>query len=408
MDDEMDKYASKILNMLLDKYEESKSFIGTNQVKQSFYLYPDKEFPRYKDDSDYETFAAINDAIQFLESNSYIQASRERSGVIKRVKLQDTNIPSIYNTLKRKPKEEENEWLNNQLKEIFLKNSPILEKYAESQKIRLAQNKKVEYYENDHREYENILKAVLFAEMNNNEIFIRDASVQLYGDSKYFEKIRKKVQLLMYQYGDFEEKETVLEECGVVKTPTYVAIKGNVILYIAGQTIDLSSFNGDLALSTKTIEDIADIKVFGNRVITIENLTTFHDYDITDGCCIYLGGFHNKIKTMFIKELHQRNPQKEYYHFGDIDAGGFYIYEHLIEKTGIMFQLLHMDIMTLETNRSIWKPLTMNDQKRLGKLIQKLNEKEKKHSLEADYRGTLQYMIDHNCKIEQEGLYAIM
>ncbi len=404
----MDKYESKILNRLLDKYEESKSFNGTNQVKQSFYLYPEKEFPRYKDDSDYETYAAINNAVLFLENKDYVQVTRERNGVIKRVKLQEVNIYLIYNTLKRRPKEEENEWIANQLDQIYSKNSLILKRYAENQKIRLAQNKKVEFYENDHSEYENILKAVLFVEMNEKEIFVRDASVQLFGDSKYLERILMKVQLLMFKYGDFEEKDTVMEECGIVKTPTYVAIKGKVIINIAGQIIDLSNFKGDLALSTKTIEEIEDIKVLGNRVITIENLTTFHDYDKVDGCCIYLGGFHNKIKRRFIKELSQKNPHKEYYHFGDIDAGGFHIYEHLVEKTGIMFQLLNMDIMTLETNRNIWRTLTVNDKKRLESLIQRLNEKECNHSLVVDYREVLLYMLDNNCKIEQEGLYAIV
>lgn len=402
------QYVSRILNRLLDKYEESKSFIGTNQVKQYFYLYPDKEFKGYNDDSDYDTFVAVNDAVFHLDHKGYISFTKERSGVIKRLWLIESKIPDIYTVLKRKPKEEENIWLTNSLDSIELKDSPILMKYIAAQRLRLLQNKKVEFYDNDHTEYENLLKAILFAETNEKEIFIRDASVQLFGDSKYFEKILQKVQLLMFAYGDYEEKETVMEECGVVRTPTYVTIKGDVTLNLLSQSIDLSRMKGDIALSTKTIEELKDMKVTGNRVITIENLTTFHDYDGAGACCIYLGGFHNKTKRMFLKDLYERNPGKEYYHFGDMDAGGFYIYDHLVEKTGIPFQLLHMDIITLQENQNIWKTLTKNDQIRLEKLLQKQIEKDKNSLLQVDYREIIQYMLNHNCKIEQEGLHIML
>ena len=50
----MTKYEKQILNVLLDKYEGSKSFIGTNQVNQSFTCKVAQMFPKYKDDSEYE------------------------------------------------------------------------------------------------------------------------------------------------------------------------------------------------------------------------------------------------------------------------------------------------------------------------------------------------------------------
>lgn len=59
----MIKYEKQILNVLLDKYEGSKSFIGTNQVNQSFTCKVAQMFPKYKDDSEYELFCAINEAV---------------------------------------------------------------------------------------------------------------------------------------------------------------------------------------------------------------------------------------------------------------------------------------------------------------------------------------------------------
>ena len=62
----MTKYEKQILNVLIDKYESSKSFIGTNQVNQSFTCKVEQLFPKYKDDSEYDLFCDVNESIDVL------------------------------------------------------------------------------------------------------------------------------------------------------------------------------------------------------------------------------------------------------------------------------------------------------------------------------------------------------
>jgi len=138
------------------------------------------------------------------------------------------------------------------------------------------------------------------------------------------------------------------------------------------------------------LDDITAIEVLGNKVITIENLTSFHAFNEMDYLVIFLGGFHNKIRRKFIKRLYQENPKANYYHFGDIDAGGFYILEHLRRMTEVDFKPYKMDIEILTRFKSYTKSLTKNDRERLKKL------------LDTDYSRTIQYMLDNNCKLEQE------
>ena len=52
----MTGYEKVLLNNLLDKYEKSKSFIGANQVNQSFTQNIDKLYPKFKDHSEYNLF----------------------------------------------------------------------------------------------------------------------------------------------------------------------------------------------------------------------------------------------------------------------------------------------------------------------------------------------------------------
>ena len=56
--------------------------------------------------------------------------------------------------------------------------------------------------------------------LNENEIFVRDLSIKLFHDSKRVEKLETKAKSLLYQYGDYLDKDSVFEECNVLKTPT--------------------------------------------------------------------------------------------------------------------------------------------------------------------------------------------
>jgi hypothetical protein len=179
----------------------------------------------------------------------------------------------------------------------------------------------------------------------------------------------------------------------VVRTPTQVLVKGNANICLDTQIIDLSKINGDMGFSTKSVDDITSVEVLGSRVVTIENLTSFYTYENNNDFVIYLGGFHNAVKREFIKKIYNSNPSKTYMHFGDIDAGGFYILKHLRSKTGVNFLPMKMDIETLQLYKDCVKTLSTEDRKRLEKL---LGDKE--------FKDVIAYMLENDCKLEQENV----
>ena len=74
-------------------------------------------------------------------------------------------------------------------------------------------------------------------------------------------------------------------------------LKGPVVLEFDGQILDLGRLNGDIALSSNTLKDIRCVRTYGKRIITVENLTSFHGSRFEKGdIAIYLGGFHNRVK----------------------------------------------------------------------------------------------------------------
>ena len=282
----------------------------------------------------------------------------------------------------------------------------VLDTYFAAQRVKISKNQKVEYFDGKKQEFLDLLTLVKLICTNEEEQFIRDFSVRHFLDSKRVEALANKAQALMYQYGEYQDRESVLEECGIVKTPTYVCLKGNGRMTLGGQVIDLSKLNGDMALSTTSLKELDKIEILGDCVVTVENLTSFHDYNGSEDFVIYLGGFHNTTKRKFLVDLYKQNSNKEYMHFGDIDAGGFYIYEHLKLKTGIPFKTLHMNVETLKKYSSQTKTLTQADRRRIESLLKKLDDKYKGRKVNEDYGEVLQYMLDNNCKLEQETLYG--
>lgn len=405
----------KVLGKLVDSYEKSKTFQGENKVNQRFAVDVEKLFPRYRDDAEYEFFCRVNEELLELEQQAFIELEWKKNGVLKKAVLRLDSLEACYEKLGRTPRKQEQENLLHLLQE-FLEEvcepdrkqelQPLI-LYLQAQQERISKNQNVEYYEHDIEDYKELLKLTGAVLTETEEIFVRNLSIRLFGDSKRVEQLEKRVEALLFQYGEFEEKDSVLEECGIVHTPTYVMIKGNGRIRLGTQEIDLSAFKGDIALSTESIKELESVAVQGMRVVTVENLTSFHEYGNREDFVIYLGGFHNKIKREFLTFLYAQNQEKEYRHFGDIDAGGFYILEHLKRKTRIPFTSLYMDAEILCRYADCAKPLMNHDRIRLERLEKELDQKSQTGTLTEDYRGTIRFMLEKGCKLEQEAVKVV-
>lgn len=386
----MMNYEKKILNTLIDKYEKSKSFTGKNKVSQNFSIKLEKDFPNYADDAEYEIFTQINEAVQNLLNKSFVSVTRKKNGIFNSVSLNTEKTDTIYIFLKRKPKAETNRDLLNILGKYSSEND-ILEKYCTEQTERINTNKKVQFFDEDLSEFENILKAVSEIVKVKEETYIRDFSIRVFGDSKLFETIKNKVIRLLFKYGDFPKEETILEELNVVKNPGHVYFKGSGVITTGNQTIDLSQLKSDIAISSLMLDDTS-VEITGKRLITVENLTTFNKFNEPDTFVVYLGGYHNSHRRIFIKKIYELNPEIEYFHYGDIDAGGFYILLHLRKKTGINFIPYNMNTDTLIKYSAYTQKLTAEDRKRL------------KNLLNTEFSETIIYMLENDCKLEQEAM----
>ena len=106
---------------------------------------------------------------------------------------------------------------------------------------------------------------------------------------------------------------------------------------------------------------------------------------------IYLSGYHNSAKQKFLKKIAEYNSDVSWFHFGDIDPDGYYILKNLVEKTGIAFNPLYMDVQQLVKYKQYCKPLEKNDRTKANSLLQV-----------HFYDTVMEFMLANNCKLEQE------
>lgn len=387
----INRYEKEIINKLLDKYERSKSFIGENKVNQKFSIKVSSLFPKYTDHSNYEIFQGVNEAVDILVRKSFIKAKANSAHVYGDIILNADDLKEIYKYIGRVPKKDIDKLVLD-LMEKYKGRNEILDCYIENQFNRINTNKPIQFFSDDLIELENILIAVDELLKVESETFVRDFSVRVFKDSKIFEGISSKVINLLYEYGDFPEKEQLLGNLNIIKNPTYTNFKGAGSITIKGQKIDLKYLSSDIAISSGLLSDIDKIEVSGKAVITIENLTSFHTFKDADVFAIYLGGYHNGVRREFIKKVYQQNQRIDYFHFGDIDAGGFYILEHLKQQTGVYFKPYKMDVETIKYYSKYAKSLTENDRERMYRLK------------DSPYSEVITYMLENNCKLEQEAI----
>lgn len=396
----LSKIQKDALNMLLDVYENSVTYKGQNIKNQSFAIKPEKIFYEYNGDyTDQDEVNQFNREMQSLMEFEFVILDYERGiPVISKIKLNTNSINEIYSVLKR---EDITVKRNREIKMYtqYMGVHDILDAFCKSQVERLNDYKDAKYTSDIAI---NILKLLKYVLGNNSDIMERELSVAVLGDTKLFEKSYKsRICSIIEEYGELEldlsvldkkEKEKViLEEYQVFSNPSYIFFKGNVdIHYVDGNSMSVTPDN-PIAILSEAIARIEMIKVNSNRIVTVENLTSYNRINDNKSTFIYLSGYHNTAKQRFLKKIAENNSGVSWFHFGDIDPDGYYILKNLVEKTGIAFVPLYMDVQQLINCKQYCKPLEKNDMVKANSLL-------KFHF----YNEVMEFMLANNCKLEQE------
>ena len=403
------RYEERILQTLLDSYERSRLSRGENEVAVhiAFPITP-KTMPIYFDENSL-AYEEIHGTAGHLEEMGYtcsVWKGGKKNHILQKIVLCDEKVDEIYRHLGRVPEKQMQQAQLAVLQELKTEcSTPVARNFICWLMKRLEQGKTVKEYLNldDTEGSRRLIRAIHRIETNQKEIYIREFSVQCFGDSKELEKKSGLIGKIFRRFSDDMEdmdNDVILAEYGIYRTPNYVYVKGSGRLWIGtpeAYDIDLRSLRQGIGLSGEDLDGLEwKVDVSVKRIITIENLTTFFRWEEPDSVLIYLGGYHNAVRRKFLQKLYQVFPEAEYFHFGDIDVGGFEIYEDLCRRTGIPFTTYKMGISELEQYEQYTRELTENDRKRMDSLLN--------NEAYENVWPILRYMKEHGKKLEQESI----
>ena len=105
-----------------------------------------------------------------------------------------------------------------------------------------------------------------------------------------------------------------------------------------------------------------------NKIIFIENKANYIDYIQNkmqkDEFVVYHGRMYGRIKGQFFKNIYEVSKDSKFYHWSDIDIGGFKIFARL---RNIIPELIpyKMDVEAFYSKKAYWKDMSKDYRKKL-------------------------------------------
>lgn len=411
-------YRKMVLNALIDRYERSSAFrTGSPSVRRimlKLYDNGQSEFSLY-DIEQSERRIEINQAVEELGRLGLVSfqwMKGEEGHIIAKVWLNLNALSETYIFLNRQPKsreieeiclqlthaieDAEAEWAKNYLQDTY-------EAIFSKRKIgnRLPENEK---------ERENLLKCICYAsKLRQAERLERAFSLQCCGDSKQFEKtVRSRLIRILRNYLETDEDATdeeLLRQIGITKYPEQLEFCGGLSLVKEQIKIDFSELRYGTAIFHNELEDgrfvISDTV---QRVISIENRANYIDYLYhhrkEEELVLFHGGQFSPSKQHFFKMIARAMPKTAvWFHWGDIDYGGFSMLSRLRREIREDVKAYRMGTDELMQYERLWAAFDDRYAKKLETLLQ--------HPELTDCHECIRFMLQKKCRLEQEAFLTV-
>lgn len=188
------------------------------------------------------------------------------------------------------------------------------------------------------------------------DVAVRRLSAQLTGDSKRVEQLSAPIDVLIQGEvaAPVRDPEDVFNELGLVKFPPTFLISGALQVRVGDQHVPIDA--PYLGFPPSAITAFASCETVA-VLLTVENLTTFHELvgqrqHIPAAVLLYTGGMPSPSwKRVYRLLLTSLPVEARVFHWGDIDAGGFRIADHLAACAGEVGRRVELHAMSPDIER---------------------------------------------------------
>ena len=259
-------------------------------------------------------------------------------------------------------------------------------------------------------ETKDLLCALIAADhLSEDEILERVFSMRCFSDSKRFESaIRSRFIGVLKRYLDDMDEDTkdeeILRRVGIVKYPEQMEFCGAIQIELNGDMVNYIPLQYGATVNAKDVRmGKFSISSSVKRILFIENRANFVDYILNhkhmEELVIFHGGCYSPAKGLFFQKLIAASPPNtEFYHWGDIDYGGFSMLARLRRNIVPSIKAYRMNQEELIK----YKDYAIVFGASYSKRIKRLNDL----SELADCFKCLEFMISNQIKLEQEAMIA--
>lgn len=382
-------FRKTILNRLLDKYERSKAYLNGKATRRIMLKLCAGDMPEY-DLGSTQVRELINSTVQSLAGAGIVEyewMKFERGNIIEKVWLCIERVEDAYREAQRTPKSKKARLVLKEIKKCLpgIKQPWIRDFFEDALQGIDAKKSITPYLPGDI----DIALATLHALMKidslgDEECSERVFSIKNFGDSKYFEiNIKKNVVRIIRKYLVMEhsivekpDDEEILAQVGIVKIFGQVEFCGNISGYIYNEAVDFSIFPYGIALNSHTVKGLEmgyENKI--KRILFIENKTNYMEYILNkkrkDELVVFHGGFYSPLRGEFFKKIYKagQGVEAEFYHWGDIDIGGFRMFKRLKENIAPSLKPYLMDKNAFMSKEKSWLPINKRYKKALEGML---------------------------------------
>jgi len=417
-----EEFRQRLLSQLIRKYENSKAFANGEPVKQkpqiSFNNGPFQA--EYEDEMDFRKKEWIHEVLESLTAQGIVSVKWEkfREGrQLDKVYLDTDRIAAAYELAGMMPRERKMERLGGILSTLGDHPWEWVAQWSRETVQALDERKSAGLDLDDPEGYARLAEVLRELPRLEDDIPKRVLSHRLFRDTKVFERFveRRLVHLIQTRSGiEYDSDEDALESVGIADHPRSVWIAGALKCSVGAETVSLAMFPGGIGLSRDTVRKLTIDEIAGERIVLIENLTSWHQWvkarQGENELVVYTGGFPNRTAQLLLHKLGNyvygdagkgcSGPGKDgrmpVYHWGDMDAGGIHIFEFLrdhffpgLEPVGMdESSYLHYADTGMEFGRSYANKL--KDMLASGRFDR--------------WHGLLELMLAHGKRIEQESM----
>lgn len=407
------KYKKLVLDRLLDRYEKSKSFIDGNSKRRIMLKMTKGDFPEYDIEKPLirETFNSVVEELAGKGLVGFDWLKHEKGNIIEKVWLNVSRVEDCYAEIVRKARRIVLDALLSRAIDIKdkAKGGWIAEFLEEIEQSIKEKASTAGLLPTDEEQALAILAALdSLRKLEGGQCLERVFSLRCFNDSKYFEKkVRNRLVGIIKRYcleqelTDEMSDDEVLMQVGILQSPEQVDFKGGICGAVNGRKIDFTAFIHGISLNVDTIKDLV-IEGMGNvrKILFIENKANYIHFlaENKDNTLmtVFHGGFYSPAKGIFFRKLYETAfPHGvEFYHWGDMDLGGFMIFKRL--KTNIIPTLKPylMDRKAFESRMEYGVEFDLKYAEKLKMLL----EDEQFY----EFKDVIKLMLEKGIKLEQE------